>query len=498
MPSTAPVATTSSRPPGPTTGVLGDLVGPVVRALGLAPARRHSGRPGRTHIEVRGVASPGERSTREDLVEELLAVPGVQGAVVNAVVGRVVVDHSPDVELARLVGVVEDVERRHGLDRAPADTSGKHPADVTPWSRQVLALGVDLAGLGLAGVERWLGLVPLTRSIPPLLTGTLSLLDAVPSSRTAAERTAGGATTESWFSLGSATLQALGRGPVGLVVDACYRVVRADEAAARTAAWTAWDARAPLATHAAEPLGPTQRPGSLPRGPVDVVGDASGATALAAFGTVAALVPERAAAVLLAGVPKAARWGREAYAAAAHRAVADLGVVSMDPAALRTADRVDMVVLGEGLADRLADAAATVGRVVVVDDDATAAAVVRLQAAGHGVALVSADDDEGLAVADVGIGLGAEIPWSADLRCADADQARAVLLAVAGARAASWRAAVLALTGSAIGAPIAVTSSLVGLTGRTNAPVTLAALAALGVNTWAGRRSVGEGRIRAL
>ncbi|GLZ52748.1 hypothetical protein [Actinomycetospora sp. NBRC 106378] len=473
----------------PTPGLVGDLVGPVVRALGLAPSRRTSGRPGRTHVEVRGIATPGQAGARRDLVEELRAVPGVSGAVVNAVLGRVVVDHTPDVELARLVAVVEEVERRHGLHRAPADTGGHHPADVTPWSRQVLALGVDLAGLGLAGVERWLGLVPLTRAVPPLLTGTLSLVDAVPSSRSAAERTAGGATTESWFSLGSASLQALGRGPVGLVVDACYRAIRADEAAARTSAWTAWDTRAPLTAHAAEPVDAPSRPGALPRGPVDVVGDVSGATALAAFGTVAALVPERAAAVLLSGVPKAARWGREAYAAAAHRAVSDLGVVSIDPQALRRADRVDVVVLGRTLADRLGAAASEVGRLVVVDDAATAGAVARLQAAGHGVVLVSADDTEGLAAADVGIGVGPDVPWSAALRCADADQARALLLAVAGARAASWRAALLALTGSAVGAPIALGTSLVGLTGRTNAPVTLAALAALVVNTWAGRRS---------
>jgi hypothetical protein len=106
------------------------------------------------------------------------------------------------------------------------------------------------------------------------------------------------------------------------------------------------------------------------------------------------------------------------------------------------------------------------------------------------VVLVSADDAEGLATADVGIGIGSAVPWSAALRCADPDQARAVLAAVAGARAAAWRAAALALAGSAVGAPIALTSALAGLAGRTNTPVTLAALAAVGVNTWAGRTCV--------
>ncbi|MEJ2870408.1 hypothetical protein WCD74_21740 [Actinomycetospora sp. OC33-EN08] len=494
---------TGARLLGPAAGVVGDVFGPPLRALGLVHARRSSGRAGRTHLEVRGLDAPGEAGARKALVEELLAVPGVEGAVVNAVVGRVVVDHAPDVALERLVAVVEEVERRHGHADAAPDTDGSHPADVTPWSRQALALGFDLAGLGLAGVERLLGLLPLTRRVPPLLIGTLGLLDAVPASRGAAESTAGNAPTESWFSLGSAGLQALGSGPLGLLVDACYRVVRADEAASRRRVWQAWDAGAPLERHAAEPVRAYERPGSLRRGPVEKVGDATGVTTLTAFGAAAALLPERAAAVLLAGTPKAARWGREAYAAAAHHAVAEAGIVSMSHSALRQADRVDVVVLGEGLAE-LAGAAAAVGRVVVVDDAATGYAVQRLQEAGRGVVLVSADDAEGLGAADVGIGLGDEAPWTAGLRCADTDQVRAVLAAVAGARAASVRAAVFALLGSAAGAPITVTTSLVGLTGRANAPVSLAALAAIGVNTWAGRtstraaRSDREGRIRSV
>ena len=498
--SPAPTQAPSSwrRMTDPAIGLVGDLVGPALRVLNPTPGRRTSGRAGRTHVEMRGMGAPDQADARRAVVEELRRVEGVHDAVVNAVLGRVVVDHASHVGIAELVAVVTRVEAEYDLQRAQPDTDGSHPAEVTPWVRQVVALSLDLAGLGVVGVERFLTTVPITSAVPTLLTAGLSLADAVPASRTAFEEATGSATTESWFSVGSATVQAIGRGPLGLVVDACYRAIRADEAAARNQSWAAFDDGAPLEVHESGPVETGERPVALRRGPVEQVGDLSGAAALAAFGVARALVPERSAEILLAGVPKASRWGREAYVSSAHRALADGGVVIVDPAALRRADRVDVVVLSEDLAqDRvLADAASSVGRLVIVDGG-TAQAVTRLQEAGHGVALVSAGDAEGLAAADVGIGIGDEVPWTAALRCVDRDQARATLTVVAGARAASWRAAALALVGSAAGAPIALTSSLVGLGGRVNTPVTLAAFVSIGVNAWAGR-VLGRGPIGVL
>src|SRR5205823_6166483 len=49
--------------------------------------------------------------------------------------------------------------------------------------------------------------------------------------------------------------------------------------------------------------------------------------------------------LLLAVIPKAATLGRESFAAQLDRKLADHGVITMDPAALRRLDRVDVLIL---------------------------------------------------------------------------------------------------------------------------------------------------------
>jgi cation-transporting ATPase I len=476
---------------GSVLGLAADLAAPAVRLLGRPPARRWATRPGRTHLEVRGLDGPEQSGGRRLLVKELQLVPGVRAAVVNAVLGRVVVDHDPDVAVAALVRVVEEVEDAHGLARTePVAASAHHPADGTGPTRQAVALLVDLAGLGVVGVERTLATVPVSAAVPPLLSGALSLLDAVPALRSTVERVAGGSSTESWFSLGSATVQAVARGPVGLVADACYRGLKLGEAAGRRAAWDAFDREAGLDEHHADAAATPARPVPLRSGPVERVGDTAGALAVGGLGVAGWLAPQRAAAVLLAGVPKAARWGREAYAAAAHRALCADGVVVMDPTALRRADRTGVVLLDAAVAGRpgVREAAASAGRVV---ETATPSAqtVADLQRDGHGVVVVTGVDADALHAADVGVGVGADAPWTADLRCRTTGQVRATLRAVAAAPSASRRAAALAVLGSLAGAPIALTGMLPGLGGRASFPVTLGALASLLLNgaggTWA-------------
>lgn len=476
---------------GSVLGLAADLAAPAVRLLGRPPARRWATRPERTHLEVRGLDGPEQSGARRLLVKELQLVPGVRAAVVNAVLGRVVVDHDPDVAVAALVRVVEEIEAAHDLALTePTAASSHHPADSTALTRQTIALLVDLAGLGVAGVERWLTVVPVSRSVPPLLTGALSLVDAVPALRGTVERVAGGSSTESWFSLGSATVQAVARGPVGLVADACYRALKAGEAAGRRSSWDAWDRGAALSEHEADAAVTPQRPVPLRSGPVERVGDTAGALAVGGLGVAWWLAPQRAVAVLLAGVPKAARWGREAYAAAAHRALCADGVVVLDPTALRRADRVGVVLLDAAVAGRagVREAAAGAGRVVETATP-SADAVADLQRDGHGVVVVTGSDADALHAADIGIGVGTDAPWTADLRCATSAQLRATLRSIAGGRAASRRAAALAVLGSLAGAPIALTAVLPGLGAQASFPVTLGALASLGVNaaggTWA-------------
>jgi cation-transporting ATPase I len=84
----------------------------------------------------------------------------------------------------------------------------------------------------------------------------------------------------------------------------------------------------------------------LPAGPVEKAGDGAGA---AVAGTAALLLGigqvSLVNAALAAGAPKAARTGREAFAAGLSRSLSDRGALVLDKTALRRLDRVDVVVL---------------------------------------------------------------------------------------------------------------------------------------------------------
>src|SRR3954454_14498004 len=54
-------------------GLAGDVAGPALRGLTRPPARRTSGRTGRTHIEVRGMDTPDRADARKAVVDEMLA-----------------------------------------------------------------------------------------------------------------------------------------------------------------------------------------------------------------------------------------------------------------------------------------------------------------------------------------------------------------------------------------------------------------------------------------
>jgi len=80
---------------------------------------------------------------------------------------------------------------------------------------------------------------------------------------------------------------------------------------------------------------PAPRPAALPTGPIERYADAATAAALAAFLTalVTSRSPQRALAMLVAGLPKAAHVGRDAYAAQLGRTAAGRGALIADPEA---------------------------------------------------------------------------------------------------------------------------------------------------------------------
>ena len=128
--------------------------------------------------------------------------------------------------------------------------------------------------------------------------------------------------------VGNATIYGISDGPARPAVDALYRLLLVAELRARQACWAS---RGPELTETAARCAVSvpdngQRPAPLPDGPVEsYTGKAAAGSLASAAGVLAATRdPGRAAEAINATVPKAARLGREGFAA--NSAVTWLGV----------------------------------------------------------------------------------------------------------------------------------------------------------------------------
>ncbi|MBK1783567.1 cation-translocating P-type ATPase [Prauserella sp. ASG 168] len=292
----------------------------------------------RTHVEVRGVHQPGTERAAADLEARLLEVPGVRAAEVNSVFGRVAVSHEPDVPVGELTTAISEIERLWQLrGRTPA--GARHPANPGPAVRELLAIGINLAGFSYSVAGR---LLPLP-SLPPVVPALLSLVDSTPRLRAPVERALGGPATDALFAVGGSLGHSLARRPVTLVADTVYRLCLHREITARRRAWHEWEGR----PQRAAPLVPVQRAAPLPYGPVERVATASAALGLAGSAASLALTrdPRRTTAIVLAGVPRPAKTCRETFAAHLGTHLCGSGALVLEPEALRRLDRVDTVVL---------------------------------------------------------------------------------------------------------------------------------------------------------
>jgi cation-transporting ATPase I len=239
---------------------------------------------------------------------------------------------------------------------------------------------------------------------------------------------------------------------------------------------------------------------------------------------------QRATAAAYAGLPKAARMGREAFAGQVGRVLAGRGVLTLNPRALHLLDRVDCLVVHE---DPLVEATFEVGEVLVlaggpVEADAeevrrrawsmfdaerpdrvrrdrgwtlgpmdalglepprgqrrAAARLRRLQREGRVVGLVASGDTPALAAADLSLGLrrpDEPPPLGAHLLAADDDLSHAFLLvqACAAGRRASRQSVRLALAGAGVGGALTLTGAPAATPRRAMTAVNLASTLSLG------------------
>jgi cation-transporting ATPase I len=316
----------------------------------LSPGRRRRRLwvgAGKAHIEVRGVHDPARKLLVRDVERALHALPGVQWAQVNAVAGRVIVAFDPEGPSTEdLLGVIEGVEEAHDVHNERfSHERPDHPGDIEPIRRQGIAIGADVVALS-GGV---LGQLLRAAPIPAELGSLVAFAENEPRFRRFLEQHLGVALTDLGLGVTSAFVQSLSHGPLSLVTDITHRANQLGELRAMRRAWERREADLcdeprdePLD---AVTLPPREAP--LGAGPVEGYADVSGALSVA--GAVAALVatrsPRRAGGIVTAAVPKAARHGRDAFAARLGRELAARDVIVLESGALRRLDRVDVVVL---------------------------------------------------------------------------------------------------------------------------------------------------------
>jgi cation-transporting P-type ATPase I len=452
----------------------------------------------RAHVEHREVPlalrAGFEAAVREEL-DELLGVASVAFLIrpPRVVVGYDELWTTPD----ELEAAVERAERRAGLDdrTIPLDRPS-HPADRGPTHRFAVELGLDAVAVVLAAAGR------VTGWTPPLLEVDLARLATVventPELRRAIERQLGPHGTDLLLATSSAVLQGLARSVSGPIVDAVHRSLLSAEHRSRRASWQRWE---PDVAAGAQPSGRSLAAVARPRrdppeGSLERYAHRTLEASLAAFasGLVTTGDLGQAMAPVVDALPKAARLGREAFAAQLARELGDRGVLVMDRQALRRLDRVDTLVLDGRLLlattasgrpvrphriaragqDLLGAASATGLRVVVsgrsaaglaeVDGVTTHAglgrAIGRLQADEHSVLAAVLDPAAAVAGADVSVGVTraeGPAPVGADLLVGpDLDAVCLLIEACAAARTHTDQTIRIAIAGTVLGAAAAI------------------------------------------
>jgi len=329
----------------------------------LDPRRRRARRAwsskGHAHIKVRPV-DPADAGRFADRLEaELGAHDAVRWVEAVGTLGRVVVAFDEQAAGADdLVEVVASVEAEFGVQDRPFDADRPpHPADIEPLVRSASMIGGSAVGVGVATVRR---VVPLpTIPFVGYAAAGLSALEHQPRLRRLVESGIGTGPAQVALAVGNSVMQGIAASPLGPVVDLAQRSAVLAEMSARRRLWIEREpalCAAPSGHPAAAPDF-DRRDVRLPDGPIEALADRAALASVGGAGIALAATRSfaRAAAVLQAGLPKAAHYGREGFAAHLGRVLTARGLLPLDPGALRRLDRVTCVVIDEAvlLADEL-------------------------------------------------------------------------------------------------------------------------------------------------
>ncbi|MFE6281292.1 HAD-IC family P-type ATPase [Streptomyces sp. NPDC057877] len=481
----------------------------------------------RAHLALR--PAEGEKVRRAGGLERaahrvaatLAERPDVAYAYWDGGLARLVVAATEDALTDRVVDKATALAERHGL--GPEDEVVEefaHPGDPAGVRTAAAALAADAAGVVAAVTASALRLPPLPRHVTALVT----LLRENPRFRGWLRARLGRSRMDLFLAAANAATHGAGQTPVALLLDGTLRGFQLSDTVARAAAFDA------VHDQLCVPGRPDVAVDRCPRPPLRTSPAqeyAAHASAGSVLGAAATLLVKHDAAeaseAVLAGSPKAARYGPAAFHAALGTALARTGVLVRDTDRLRQLESAETLVLhpsalhtpDEGVdpwAEAVLDAARRAGlRVVVMEDpalgDFTALAdhvvggdrpladvVHRLRDRGGVVTVArprSADDEAlltGLLGGDVAVALAdqdAAVVWGADVVAPHGlpDLWR-LLAAVPAARAVGSRSQTLARSGAALSGLLVAVGESRGkrrplLPGLRHLPVDVAAAVAL-------------------
>ncbi|MCG7203632.1 cation-translocating P-type ATPase [Streptomyces arenae] len=484
----------------------------------------------RAHFSLRAAdpeqarAAGGAHRLAAHVAEVLTEHPDVLFAYWDEGLGRLVVAAAEEAVTDEVMQRAADLAARHGLVAAgegPEEVT--HPADPRGVRAALATLAADLVGTGVGIAAYTLRLPPSSRVVTALVT----VLRENPRFRGLLRARLGADATDLLLTCANAAAHAAGQTPTALLLDAVLRGCQLADTVARASAFEFFQDE--LCT----PDRPSVGDGGRPRPPLRTTPAqeyATHATAGSVLGAAATLLVKQrvaeAAEAVLAGSPKAARYGPTAFEAVLGAVLARSGLLVRDPERLRELELAGTIVLHpsavrteEGEADPwtepVLDAARRAGlRVVLVDDPALedftgladqvvdarrplddvvhslpedAGAVItvaRLWSARDQVLLA------GLLAGDIAVALtdtDSAVVWSADaLALHGLPDVWRLLSAIPAARRVGRRSGTLARSGAALsGLLVAVGESrggrgrLAALPGLRHAPVDGAAAAAL-------------------
>ncbi len=228
-----------------------------------------------------------------------------------------------------------------------------HAGDLEPERRTWVELAADGVAVVLSNVLRFSAAEETPFDID--FAAFAATVDGIPRIRKSVEAGVSRRVAELTIELMKATSQIAVRSETGPVASIVDHVLRLREASARRGVWGERepDLCARSDAHPSEQRSRKKRPSPLRHGPIERYAEAAIPVSLGTFGATALVTRnvEGSTPPIFAGLPRAARQGRNGFGAHLGVVLAKRGVIVFDNDALRRLDRVDVVALPQAYAE---------------------------------------------------------------------------------------------------------------------------------------------------